>query len=117
MRGLWGDASRAYELLIRQYGGRPEANVARLALAQILLDHLGRPARALRLFETVRRRSRSLAEQAEWGRVRALLRLGRSGDAARAAAEYLRRHPTGLHAAAARRISGGTSGDGTGGAP
>src|SRR6185369_171447 len=97
-------ASRLYGELARSFPGTREDIVARALHGQLLLDRLGRPARALALFEAYLNAepAGTLAEEARLGRARSLERLGRPSEERSAWFELLRAHPRSIHAAAAR---------------
>jgi len=97
-------ASRLYGELGRSFPGTREDIVARALHGQLLLDRLGRPARALALFEAYLNAepAGTLAEEARLGRARSLERLGRPSEERSAWLELLRAHPRSIHAAAAR---------------
>jgi hypothetical protein len=52
-QGLWQEAERAYARVARSRPVRSESGVAALAAASLRLEHLGDPAGALRLYESV----------------------------------------------------------------
>jgi len=97
-------ASHLYGELGRSFPGTREDVVARALHGQLLLDRLGRPARALALFEAYLNAepAGTLAEEARLGRARSLERLGRSSEERSAWLDLLRAHPRSIHAAAAR---------------
>jgi hypothetical protein len=65
-RGLWLEAERAYARVMRGRPGNSESAVAALAAASLRLEHLGDPAGALRLYESVTHRG-VLVEEALLG--------------------------------------------------
>jgi ferric-dicitrate binding protein FerR (iron transport regulator) len=101
----WAGAARAYRGLIRAYPRRPEARAARISLGFIQLEHLGRPRAALTSFEAYLAGGGRgpLAQEAAWGRLRALRRLGRAVAERRALRRYLQRYPRSVHRARVRR--------------
>jgi hypothetical protein len=52
-QGLWEQAERAYTRVARSRGARSESSIAAMAAASLRLEHLGDPAGALRLYESV----------------------------------------------------------------
>jgi hypothetical protein len=102
--GRLAGASRLYGELRRWFPGTREEIVARALHAQLLLDRLGNPARALALFEGYldAEPGGTLAEEARLGRARAFERLGRPSEERSAWLELLRAHPRSVHAAGAR---------------
>jgi len=69
------------------------------------LDHLGDPAGALRNFDAYLRATRRgvLAQEAAYGRIRALRRLGRRTAELRELRGFLKRYPGALQAPLVRR--------------
>jgi len=94
----WRGAARAYRALLRHHGGSAETGAARVALGMLLLDHLGNPAGALRLFQRYLAETRlgPLAQEAAYGRIRALHRLGRRAAELRALRQFLHLYPGAL---------------------
>jgi hypothetical protein len=87
----WGDAAFAYRRLRRAYPGGALAHAALVSIGNLELEHLGRPARARRAYRAYLRKSGPLAQEAQWGLVRASK--GSSGE--RSAIEgYLSRYPS-----------------------
>lgn len=74
----------------------------RLEAARVALDHA--PATTLSIAEGLTQHGRhsAFAEEAEYLRVRALVRLQRDAEARRAGASFLRRHPSGIYSDAVR---------------
>ena len=102
----WADASKKYEQVLRERADSPEAYPAMVALAKLCLDHLEDPQRALSLYDRTLKIAPggSLAEEALWGRARALRALGRRDDERNALRSFLSKHPSSVLAgpAAAR---------------
>lgn len=88
------DAARTLERLLREYPDGPDAQNARVELADLDLDKLGKPGPALRLYDAYLARGGPLTPEARHGRVRALERLGRSRDERAAIDEFLGAHPS-----------------------
>ncbi|MCR9163842.1 MAG: tetratricopeptide repeat protein [Nannocystaceae bacterium] len=85
-------AMGTYAELIRTHPRSPAAQAARMSLAQLHLDR-GAAKDALRLFRAYEKRGGPLSEEAAYGEIRALLELGRSSEAKRATAAFVRRYP------------------------
>ncbi|MDC0668007.1 tetratricopeptide repeat protein [Nannocystis radixulma] len=93
-----GEAARAiaaYETLLRHHPRSVEAQAARISLGNLLLVR-NQPARALRAFD--RYLGGDLAEEALYGKIGALRRLGRAREVEAASAEFLARYPDSLYA-------------------
>jgi len=86
-------AMKTYAALIRQHPRSPVAQTARMSLAQLHLDR-GAAKDALRLFRSYTKRGGPLAEDAAYGEIRALRKLGRSAEAGRAADAFVKRYPS-----------------------
>jgi len=101
----WRAAAAAYRRLLRDHPRSAAAAAARVALGALYLDKLGKPGAALKLFDgyLARRRSGPLAQEAAYGRIRALRRLGRRAEELRAARRFLREHRGALQAPRVRR--------------
>ena len=101
----WGPAVAAYRRLLSEHPRSAEARTSRVALGLILLQHRGDAVGALRLFEEYLARTRTgpLAQEAAYGRIRALHRLGRSAAERAACTRFLRRYPRALAAPLVRR--------------
>lgn len=85
-------AMKTYAELVRTHPRSPAAQTARMSLAQLQLDR-GAAKDALRLFRTYGKRGGPLAEEAAYGEIRALRKLGRTSEAKRAADAFVRRYP------------------------
>jgi TolA-binding protein len=94
-------AARAYAKLIDAHRGSTVAHTAQVSLGEIHLER-GRPKPALAAFDRYLRRGGALAEEASFGRIRALRALGRDAAAREAAAEFERRFPGSAYAAKLR---------------
>jgi transmembrane sensor len=99
-------ARRAYEAVRNRFPGTERAAIAAFTLGRMAQDQQGAPGVAARWYRTC------LAEQPEGGLAREALgrlveALHRAGDrdgAQRVAAQYVRRHPRGPHAALAEQL-------------
>jgi tetratricopeptide (TPR) repeat protein len=94
-------AARAYAKLIDAHRGSTVAHTAQVSLGEIHLER-GRPKPALAAFDRYLRRGGALAEEASFGRIRALRALGRDAAAREAAADFERRFPGSAYAAKLR---------------
>jgi predicted TPR repeat methyltransferase len=94
-------AARTYRELIRLH---PRSSAARTALVSLgQLELASNPAAALRSFESYLASGKGvLREEASYGRVRALRRLGRNVAERKAIEIYLIDHPDGMYAAQVR---------------
>jgi hypothetical protein len=101
----WAGAAAAYRRLVNDHGGSAEAQSARVALGNLLLDQLGDAAGALQVLDDclARQRGGVLAEEASLGRIRALRKLGRTAVEASAIRDHLQRFPRSLEAATLRQ--------------
>lgn len=98
-----GEIDRAlstYATLRRQHPSSPEAHAANVSIGELELRR-GRPQAALKAFSRYlsvggsagKSAGRALAEEAHWGKIRALHRLGRTADRDAAIDELRRAHP------------------------
>jgi tetratricopeptide (TPR) repeat protein len=101
----FGDADRAYRLVIRTEPRGREAYVARIASASLKLEHLGDPAGAARLYRQAlgAGSSGALAAEAQYGLARSYRRLGQAEAESRALALVVSRYPSSAYASAAQR--------------
>ena len=104
LSGDWKGAAEAYQQVLSLHPNRPEAVTVLLPLAEIELEHLGRPALALGHFTQygTRRPNGALAEEAFYGRCAALRALGHKDREILALEEFLSRFPRSVHAKNAR---------------
>jgi ferric-dicitrate binding protein FerR (iron transport regulator) len=100
----WAGAVAAYDTVVRRHGTSAEARSASISSATIRLDHLRDPRGALGLFDgyLARHASGALAQEAAWGRCRALRALHRTADERQALASFVAAYPAALEADAAR---------------
>lgn len=94
-------AARTYAKLIDAHRGSTVAHTAQVSLGEIHLER-GRPKPALAAFDRYLRRGGALAEEASFGRIRALRALGRDAAAREATASFERRFPGSAYAAKLR---------------
>lgn len=85
-------AMTTYADLVRIHPRSPAAQTARMSLAQLHLDR-GTTKDALRLFRAYGKHGGALAEEAAYGEIRSLRKLGRTSEAKRAADAFVRRYP------------------------
>ncbi|MBV1858788.1 MAG: hypothetical protein KUG77_10280 [Nannocystaceae bacterium] len=99
--GRLSDAERSYGELLRRFPKSAEARAGRVALAQIKLGR-GKAKAALRLFSAAAGGGGPLAEEAAWGRIQALDRLGRKNGLRKAVESFVRDYPTSVYRARAQ---------------
>ncbi|MBI4917479.1 MAG: FecR domain-containing protein [Acidobacteria bacterium] len=101
----WPGAAAAYEELVARHPDSGEAHVALVPLGQLRLERLDDAAGALRAFDDYLRQDATapLAEEASWGRIESLRRLGRPAEEADALRGFLAEHPASLRLGEARR--------------
>lgn len=105
-KGKLGDAVNAYGALRRAYPGSAEAHAANVSIGQLQLRR-GKAGAALAAFDRyLGRGGGALAEEARWGRVEALHRMGRRGARDRAIDALLRAHPHTVYAVKAKALRG-----------
>jgi hypothetical protein len=101
-RGDVPGAAAAYRALLARHPSTPEAVAGELAYGELQLGPLGDAAGALRTFERYLAHGGSLAEEASYGRIRALRALGRDDEERAAIEAFLRTYPDGAVAASLR---------------
>ncbi len=96
----WKGAAKIYSELIRAYPDSVEARTSLISLGVIQLDHLGQPGKALGSFGRYLSSSRSgaLAQEAAWGKTRALRKLSRKQAEEKALGEFLHNFPGAIQA-------------------
>lgn len=101
----WSGASSAYRELIRRHPATPEGRAALVSLGIILLGPGRNTAGALRAFDRYLALTRrgDLAQEASYGRARALRRLGRVTAEIATLRDFLKRWPKALQAPQARK--------------
>jgi tetratricopeptide (TPR) repeat protein len=104
--GRYAAAATAYQNLLSTHPRSSEANAALISLAELQLSQLGQTAAALRSFDAYLAHGGSLAQEARYGRIRALRRLGRTEEARTATEAFLRAYPGSAQAKALRKRSG-----------
>lgn len=103
--GRFSDAAAAYATVVSKHRGSAAARAALLSLAELQLSHLRQPARALRSFEAYLAQGGPLAQEAQYGRIRALRQLGRTEAAHAATGRFLRDYPGSAQAEALEAAS------------
>jgi len=91
----WAAAAQAYGALATR-GSGSEASTAAVAAAALELEHLGRPARACRLYARALASgaaANAVAEEARWGLVLCAREAGHRDDELRALRTFLAEHP------------------------
>ena len=79
-----------------------EAHAALLSLAELQLGPLGDAAGALRSYDAYLRSGGGLSQEARYGRIQALGRLGRGAEERAAIEEFVRTYPSSVQARALR---------------
>lgn len=101
--GRLSAAERSYEELLRRFPKSAEARAGRVSLAQVKLRR-GKSKAALRLFTAAAKAGGPLAEDAAWGRIQALHKLGRTGDLRQAVDAFSAKYPTSAYRARAQGL-------------
>jgi RNA polymerase sigma-70 factor (ECF subfamily) len=100
-KAQWQAAEAAYGAVAARYAGAQEGYVAQLAAAELRLAHLGDPAGALRLFQSLPR-GNPLGVEAQFGIGRAYRALGDRAAETAALRALIDAYPTSLQADGAR---------------
>jgi tetratricopeptide (TPR) repeat protein len=101
--GRFHEAATSYTRLLREYPTSSEARAATVSLGELQLSQLGDAKSALRSFDAYLRKPGALSQEASYGRIRALQRLGRTEDVVRAIEAYLTAYPKSPQAATLRK--------------
>jgi FecR protein len=101
--GRFGEAGSVYRRLLREHAGSGEARAALVSLGELQLSQLGDASGALKSFEAYLRAGGALAQEASYGKIRALRALGRSTEAQAAVAAFLSAYPQSVQAGALRK--------------
>lgn len=101
--GRYREAHAAYQRLLREYSSSAEARVALVSLGELQLSQLADPGGALRSFDAYLRGGGALRQEASYGRIRALRRLGKLSEAQAAAAAFITTYPRSVQAATLRK--------------
>ncbi|MCP4600976.1 MAG: hypothetical protein GY847_10705 [Proteobacteria bacterium] len=96
----WTCAVASYQKVTELYPNHVEASTVLLPLAQIELEHLGQPSRALRHYNLYYKRlpNGPLAQEAMYGICKALSVMGQKPREAEALREFLSRYPRSVYA-------------------
>ncbi len=101
-QGRYAVAATTYRTVITKHRTSAEAGAALLALGELELSQLHDPSAALRAFDGYLKRGGPLAQEARYGRIRALQQLGRRSELEREVERFLRDYPTSAQAAQLR---------------
>lgn len=101
--GRYRDSAGVYQRLLREYASSAEARVALVSLGELQLSQLGDASAALRSFDAYLRGGGALLQEASYGRIRALRRLGKVNEAQAAAAAFITTYPKSVQAATLRK--------------
>jgi len=101
----WQGAAATFTELIRRYPTSGWARTARVSLGLILLERLGNARGALAQFSAYLASTSvgALAQEASYGRIRALRRLGRRADEIQKLRSFLRLYPQAIQGSNVRR--------------
>lgn len=101
----WRGAASTFAELIRRYPRSGWARTARVSLGLIQLDRLGNARGALAQFDAYLASTRvgALAQEASYGRIRSLRRLGRRSAEIRALTAFMRLYPRAIQVTNVRR--------------
>ncbi len=86
-------ATIAYASFLEHYPKAPAAAPSMVTLAELYLSQ-GKPKLALKWFDRYAKRGGTLDEEARYGAIRALQKLGRRADALERAADFRTRYPS-----------------------
>lgn len=101
----WVEAVDAYEAVLRQHRGTPEAHIVLVRLGELRLEHRNEPERALVSFERyLQEGAGPLEAEALYGAISALLRLGRTEAARERAEQFLAKFPKAPHSVLLRSV-------------
>lgn len=101
----WKAAAGSYEDLLKAYPRSGQARIARISLADIQLDHLRQPAKALRQYNAYLKGggSGAVAQEASHGRIRALRAMGKAKAEKSAIEAFLTKYPRAISAPALKK--------------
>jgi hypothetical protein len=100
--GDFSAAARTYEQLVRAHPNSTKVRATLVSLAQLYQGPLDDPAKALRHYDRYLEQGGPLAEEAHYGKIRALRSLGRTASAATEVDAFLSAYPDSVHADALR---------------
>ncbi len=112
VEGKWRRAASLYRRVVRTGTGKRAGATAKVLLGWVLLRHLGKPAEALKWFDAYLAQGGGLSQEAAYGRILALRKLGRTGRERRAIEAFLARYPRAIQASSLRRRLKGLQGGG-----
>jgi tetratricopeptide (TPR) repeat protein len=101
--GRYQEAGGVYRRLLREFAGSSEARVGLVSLGELQLSQLGDAGGALRSFEAYLAGGGALSQEASYGRIRALRRLGRWSEARTATQAFISAYPHSVQAATLRK--------------
>ncbi len=99
-QGNSSGAAEAYRKLMTTHPKSREANAALLSLAGLELGALGDPNGALRSYDAYLRSGGGLSQEARYGRIQALRRLGRAAEEQAAVKQFIEAYPNSVQARA-----------------
>ncbi len=91
--GHYAQAAQLYRKLVQQHAESAEARASLVSLGQLELGQLGQPEAALDSFHAYLAKPGQLRQEAEYGVISALQRLGRTADERHAIEAFLARYP------------------------
>ncbi len=91
--GQYEPSAQVYRRLVQRYPDSPEARAAIVSLGQLELSQLGHPEAALRWFEKYLTSAGQLRQEAAYGKIQALQRLGKGAQERREIARFLQEFP------------------------
>jgi hypothetical protein len=97
------EASQVYRRLLKEYSSSAEARVALVSLGELQLSQLGDANGALRSFESYLSKGGALRQEASYGRIRALRRLGKVSQARAASQAFIEAYPNSVQATTLRK--------------
>ncbi|MFZ5895370.1 MAG: PEGA domain-containing protein [Myxococcota bacterium] len=100
--GRYADAARQYRQLLQVFPQSDEARVSLVSLGELSLSELGDARAALQSFDAYLKHGGGLTQEARYGRIRALGRLGRRGEERSAIESFLNDYPKSVQAASLR---------------
>jgi tetratricopeptide (TPR) repeat protein len=100
--GQYEPSAEVYRRLVQRYPESPEARAATVSLGQLELSQLGHPEAALHWFEKYLTSAGQLRQEAAYGKIQALQRLGRSAQERREIARFLQDFPKSAQASTLR---------------
>jgi tetratricopeptide (TPR) repeat protein len=96
------EAAATYRRLFSLHPKSAESRASLVSLGELQLSELGEPKGALESFDAYLRGGGALVQEARYGRIRALAKLGRKGDERRAIEQFLTDYPRSVQASSLR---------------